>query len=87
MKASGFRLDDLGFDSMLARVRTTLAGAHPIDGLDGLVHAVERRLREVVTETSDTDATGDLSVAVHIGVGAVAVEILTAHAREWIQLT
>lgn len=75
-------VDNGGLDHVLAWVRTETARSGPLEGLEALLRAVEGSLREMVTEA----ASSRVSVSVHVGVGAVAVEIIAGSVRDWFHL-
>lgn len=81
MNLIGHEVDNGGLDRVLAWIRAE-AGARPLEGFEALLHAVEGRLREMTEEA----ASSRVSVSVHVGVGAVAVEIIAGSVRDWIHL-
>lgn len=82
MNLIGIEVDNGGLDRVLAWIRAETQASGPLEGFESLLHAVEGRLREMATEA----ASARVSVSVHVGVGAVAVEIIAGSVRDWIHL-
>jgi hypothetical protein len=82
MSLIGTEVENGGLDHVLAWIRNETARSGPIEGLEALLRAVENSLREMASEA----ASARMSVSVHVGVGAVAVEIIAGSVRDWFHL-
>lgn len=82
MSLIGSEVENGGLDHVLAWVRSETARSGPLEGLDGLLRAVEHSLREMSADA----ASSRVSVSVQVGVGAVAVEIIAGSVRDWFHL-